>query len=256
MKMWTTESLVCVVWCRFLSLSQKSCMSSTLTLSSSWKACQFSCRWSFLFLLSGCGLFHKRKSLTYMFTVETLIIYLNVDLPGTRRRPPPSRLSSSPTPASSRVPGRLSSGSTCSVKTPRWEIVVINTHTSSIVQSNSPLLLWDGNLKYIFWMCSCLSRTSSSLATVLQPHGHSLERCWAGSFSLPLNLVWMILSWKWSLTNSLVNPVSIFGSLFWLFLWLSWIHSSVCETWNQETPRADFCHMYDVIQHPFLLYCR
>lgn len=138
-----------------------------------------------------------------------LFLWLKYDLnkkkfffPGTQPRPPPSQWLSSPTPASSRVPGHLSSGSTWSVRTPRWEIPVTDTQHRAFCS-----LVVEINFVY---MCVCFFRTSCSLPTVLQPLGRSLERCWAGSFSLPLNVVWMTLSWRWLLTDSLVNPASMF----------------------------------------------
>lgn len=68
-------------------------------------------------------------------------------------------------------------------------------------------------MNLLFTVCVDLGfyfRIPCSLPTVLQPLGRSSQRCWAGSFSLPLNVAWMLISWRWLLTNSLVNPASVF----------------------------------------------
>lgn len=76
--------------------------------------------------------------------------------PWTQPRPPPSRWSSSPTPASSRAPGHLSSGSTWSVRTRRWDIPMTNTqHATYILRYISILQLWN-LIWYIQYVLICV----------------------------------------------------------------------------------------------------
>lgn len=120
-------------------------------------------------------------------------------------RPPPSRWSSSPTPASSRAPGRPSSGSTWSARTPR------SNRSPDITRA------WLRFSSSQRWNCLSFHRTSCSSPTVPSPPGRSSERCWAGSFSLPPVGGWWKSSWGWSPANSSVKDfvhinASVYGS--------------------------------------------
>lgn len=131
---------------RFLWVSQRSCTSSTLKLYFSIKACLLSCRWSFV-----CYIADLNAIKISVFCINNGIIVFIVFIMEIWRRPPPSQWSSSPTPASSRVPGHRSSGSTWSVRTQRWAIPMTNIQhlTYNIM---SPFCSY-GNEFAIYSMC-------------------------------------------------------------------------------------------------------